>query len=76
MAELARSKVRHLRFGECGAFRFIHWSDGFQGTKEYFDTDGRLVGARVAVDYARSCLTGAKPDADAEYGDVPVECNK
>ncbi len=36
--------------GRCSAYRYIHFSDGFSGSTEYFDDAGAMVGARTSAD--------------------------
>ena len=54
--------------GHCEpALRYVSYSDGFGGFEEYFDVEGRLIGAHVFADYdAKGKLVGAVPTCDKQ----------
>jgi hypothetical protein len=59
--------------GTCGDLRVVHSRSPFEGADEFYDREGRLVGARDWVDFPRPCFTGGR-DHVYQYGVVPASC--
>jgi hypothetical protein len=64
---------KHLATGTCGALRYIEWSNGFSYSVEYFEANGRLVGAVTGEDYGRVCFTGGR-EGPWQLGNAPLGC--
>jgi hypothetical protein len=61
--------------GSCGSLRYIRWGNGFSMATEYFDAEGKLVGAEIVEDYPLRCPTGAPGNAPLQYGEAPDDCS-
>jgi hypothetical protein len=69
------SRPGRVREGSCGSLLYIRWGNGFSIATEYFDAEGKLVGAEIVEDYPLRCPNGAPGNAPLQYGEAPDDCS-
>lgn len=63
---------KSIEMGECRNWRFVYTHTGFSGVTEFFNPEGRLIGAITSEDYPRPC-NGVESDLiEHSFGTTPV----
>lgn len=61
-----------IEMGECRSWRFVYTHTGFSGVTEFFNPDGRLIGAITTEDYPRPCKGVESDLIEHSFGTTPV----